>query len=59
MTPELAAQKAKIEALYGQLRLLTSKRARKSKAYVDLTKQIKAEVERYDAMVVALDLTRE
>jgi len=59
MTPELAAQKDKIARLYAELDLFKSKRARKSKQYHDLERQIREDADRYNAMLVALDLKKE
>lgn len=59
MTPELAAQKALIAGLHAELNLMKSPRARKSKAYRDLEQRIREESDRFNAMLVALDLTKE
>lgn len=59
MTKELDAQRAKLHEMFGQLQTYKNKRARKSKAYRDLETQIRIETDKYNAMLVALDLPKE
>lgn len=59
MTKELEAQKAKLHEMFQQLQTYKNKRARKSKVYRDLEAQIRVETDKFNAMLVALDLPKE